>query len=213
VGDFGTEFCLAFFCFFQFCSADVAVRVAHAGPDTPNIDVYLNNTLTFSNLAFGKVTKYLVYPFGPVEVTIVPTGKIAPMLVNTQADLIDDNQAFTVTLQGFEQSMTATAHMDNSHLVPIGFTAVRVMNLVPDVPFLDIMVNDTMIAGGLPFGDSYGYANIPSGNVAFTVNMAGTTETVLMANTQLELGASMSLLIEGSVEANPLMAVWTVDLL
>ena len=38
------------------------VRVAHASPDAPNVDVWVNGAVAISDLAFGDVTDYLLVP-------------------------------------------------------------------------------------------------------------------------------------------------------
>ena len=35
------------------------VRVFHAAPQAPNVDVYVNDQMVFSNLAFGDFTRYV----------------------------------------------------------------------------------------------------------------------------------------------------------
>ena len=42
---------------------DGKIRLLHAIPDAPSVDIYANGKLIYSNLSFGKVTDYISYLF------------------------------------------------------------------------------------------------------------------------------------------------------
>jgi hypothetical protein len=40
------------------------IRVVHASPDAPNVDVWVNGAVAVSNLAFNDATDYIALPAG-----------------------------------------------------------------------------------------------------------------------------------------------------
>ena len=58
-------------------AADAArVRVLHASPDAPNVDIYLDDTKVdaLTNVPFKAISAYLSVPSGAHNVKVVPTG-------------------------------------------------------------------------------------------------------------------------------------------
>ncbi len=53
------------------------VRIAHAIPGAPSVDVYLNNTLAVPSLAFGQSSDYLALPAGSYSISARPAGGTA----------------------------------------------------------------------------------------------------------------------------------------
>ena len=55
-------------------STDARVRVAHTSPDAPNVDVWVDGSLAFQDVAFEEVTDYAALPPGSYLVQVEPTG-------------------------------------------------------------------------------------------------------------------------------------------
>ena len=55
-------------------STDARIRVAHLSPDAPNVDIWVDGTLTYENVAFEEVTDYVALPPGSYLVQVEPTG-------------------------------------------------------------------------------------------------------------------------------------------
>ena len=51
------------------------VRVFHASPDAPPVDIYINNNLVFKSLAFGNFTEYMPLSMGNYKIEVYPEGK------------------------------------------------------------------------------------------------------------------------------------------
>lgn len=52
------------------------VRVAHASPDTPAVDIWVNGAVAISNLTFPDVTDYLLLPAGDYNFQVTPAGAL-----------------------------------------------------------------------------------------------------------------------------------------
>lgn len=50
------------------------VRLVHASPDAPAVDVYANDQLVFENAAFGESTAYVAVPAGAYTLDVRPAG-------------------------------------------------------------------------------------------------------------------------------------------
>ena len=56
--------------------SDACVRIVHAAPDTPPVDLYVNDAQIAQNLEFGTATEYVAVPSGAGRgVRVTPTGR------------------------------------------------------------------------------------------------------------------------------------------
>ena len=51
------------------------VRLFHASPDAPPVDIYINNNLVFRSLAFGNFTEYVPLSMGNYKIEVYPEGE------------------------------------------------------------------------------------------------------------------------------------------
>ena len=147
---------------------EAGLRVAHASPDAPNVDVYVNGAKAIPDLSFGTVTDYLEIPadeyeiavniagtdttvFGPVEVELAAEDYTAVAL----GEVSSDDTEFTVSI--LEDTNGANIASDE--------VRVRAIHASPDAPAVDVTVNDGALTlfDGLAFGESSGYAVVPAG--------------------------------------------------
>src|ERR1700759_2116269 len=54
---------------------DATVRVVHASPGAPNVDVLIDGQPVVQNLAFGSATEYFPVSSGDHKIQITPTGQ------------------------------------------------------------------------------------------------------------------------------------------
>jgi len=55
-------------------SSMAMVRVIHASPDAPAVDVYVDGNAVLTNVAFPAISNYLELPAGPHSVAVAPAG-------------------------------------------------------------------------------------------------------------------------------------------
>ena len=64
------------------------VRVVHASPDAPAVDILVNDQLVFSDVAFEAITDFAEVPADTYNVKVVPAGATEPVvIVAFRADL------------------------------------------------------------------------------------------------------------------------------
>lgn len=147
---------------------EAKLRVAHASPDAPAVDVYVNDGKVIEGLEFREVTDYLEVPAGDYDVAVNVAGTettvFGPATVTLAAEdytavalgeVSSDDTEFTVSL--FEDTNGANIGGDESR--------IRAIHASPDAPAVDVTVNDDALTvfDDVGFGESSGYAVVPAG--------------------------------------------------
>jgi len=131
--------------------ATVSLRVVHASPDAPAVDVYaegLEEPL-FSDVAYGDVTDYLMVPEGTYNIQLRGAGALpSSNPVYETGDLaVSEGDMITAIATGFLGSMDAD---DEFRVLPLfeDFTdagnsaRVRIVHASPDAPTVAIDVGN-----------------------------------------------------------------------
>jgi hypothetical protein len=141
------------------------VRVAHASPDAPDVDVYVAGKRVLSGVPFGAVSQYLEIPAGTATLTITAAGD--PDTVAFEGEVtIDADTDYTVAALGELTAETFTPHVyvdDNS--VEQGRARLRIIHASPDAPAVDVTVDDagTTLVDGLSFRSASDYLSLQPG--------------------------------------------------
>ena len=111
------------------------VRVVHASPDAPAVDVYVNGDLTLEDVPFKADSGYLDVPAGTHNVEVFAAGsEYAEGSAVLQADLtVEAGKAYTVAAANTVDSLEFVVAED-SMSVTEGKTKIRVGHLSPDAP-------------------------------------------------------------------------------
>ncbi|HSN57195.1 MAG TPA: DUF4397 domain-containing protein, partial [Candidatus Sulfomarinibacteraceae bacterium] len=64
------------------------VRVLHASPDAPAVDILVDDQVVFANLPFEGATDFAEVPAGTYNVKVVPAGLTEPVVIETDLDLM-----------------------------------------------------------------------------------------------------------------------------
>ncbi|MGH4050217.1 MAG: DUF4397 domain-containing protein [Clostridium sp.] len=155
------------------------IRVFHASPNSPAVDVYANGNLIVKNLAYKELSQYLPVPPGDYNIKVYPSGQMTNPVINTNV-FIPKNTVFTVA---------AIGTLPNISLLPIpepitantsGKACVRFVHLSPNAPAVDITLADgTKVFNNIPYKDTTHYVCVPEGTYTFKVSPTGTGNIVL----------------------------------
>ena len=150
------------------------VRVFHAAPQAPNVDVYVNDQMVFSNLAFGDFTRYVYLYEGEYNVSVYLAGQKDRPVINQMVD-VPSQQIFTIA---------ATGNLDNLGLLVIpdkvskspsqNYSSVRVIHLSPNAPGVDILVDGDTLFEDISFGEGTDYVDLNPGT--YNVNAVLNTD-------------------------------------
>ncbi|MBL9147203.1 MAG: DUF4397 domain-containing protein [Phycisphaerae bacterium] len=155
------------------------VRVIHASPDAPNVDIRVNGAVAIPDLAFTEATDYVSLPEGDYDVEVVPAGLQAPVVIDATLAL-DAGVDYTVLAINTLASIEPLVLVDDRTLPGSG-SRVRFVHGSPDAPAVDIAIADNgpVIIPNTSFGEAAEPITVPAGIYDLEVRVAGTDTVVL----------------------------------
>jgi len=179
---------------------DACVRVVHASPGSPAVDVYLNGSPAVQNLAFGTATDYVAVPSSDkVKVQIAPTGSdLDNAVVDKEFDL-DAGQAYEFVATGELNDIEATEATVDLTPLPEGQARVRVIQASPDSDSVDVAIkgNDDNLFSDVNFRDASDYQVLEAGDLTFEVKKHDESDVLVEATTTLTAGNTYDLIVAG----------------
>jgi hypothetical protein len=156
------------------------VRVIHASPDAPAVDVWVDGAPAIQGLAFPEGTDYVELPAGDHQVQVVPAGGAVEDAVIDATLTLTGGAAYTVAAVGLVADITAQVFEDNLAAPADGQAHVRVIHASPDAPAVDIAVTDgPVLIENLAFPDASDYTPVPAGSYDLEVRPTGTEDVAL----------------------------------
>ncbi|MDY6797074.1 MAG: DUF4397 domain-containing protein [Actinomycetota bacterium] len=153
------------------------VRVAHASPDAPAVDVWVNGQVAISNLAFADVTDYLLLPAGDYNFQVTPTGATTPVVIDADVTL-DKNVAYTVAARGYltpppgGDPINASVFIDDNDDPDSGMAKVNFIHLSPDAPAVDVSVQGgPLLFSDIEFKEQSTYVEVDDGTYTLEVSV------------------------------------------
>ncbi len=166
---------------------DAMVRVIHASPDAPNVDVWLDGTIVLSDVPFTAVSEYLAVPAGEHNVQVTATGSTDPVI---DADLtLEAGTSYSVAAIGPVAEISATVLTDDR--APDGdMSKLRVFHASPSAPAsVDVAVTDgPVLVEGLAYPEGTDYLTVDPGTYALEIRAAGEPDAALTLDATLESG-------------------------
>lgn len=137
-------------------SEDGCVRVINASPDSPGLDVYVNDTLVVQNLAYGDSTEFTALPSGKdSEVKVTATGGSLDSAIADHKIDIDTGQAYELLVLNKASDLEIAAAEVDLSPVPADQARIRVIGAAADAPDLDVEITDgPKLFGGIGFKES-----------------------------------------------------------
>jgi hypothetical protein len=166
------------------------VRVIHASPDAPAVDVYVDGNKVLTNVPFFTVSDYLDVPAGEHQFQVTPTGQPASAAVIDARATVEAGKAYSFAATGQVASIQATILADNLAAPAAGKAKVRVIHFSPDAPAVDIKVKGgATLIPNLTFPKDSGYVEVDAGSYNLEVTPAGaSTVAIDLPNTAVEAG-------------------------
>lgn len=188
------------------------VRVIHASPDAPAVDVYVNGSRALADVPFFTASDYLDLPAGTYQVQVTPAGQPASAAVIDASATIEAGKAYTIAATGPVASIAPTVIEDDLTAPAAGQAHVRVYHFSPDAPAVDVQLADgTKLIEGLAFPNASNYLPVPAGSYDLQVVPAGGSDVVIdLPGTALEAGKIYSVFATNVVASiTPEVAVYT----
>jgi hypothetical protein len=177
------------------------VRVVHASPDAPAVDIYVNGGKVLENLPFKEYSDYLAVPAGTYNVEIKVTG--TDTVVKALSLPVAANRDYTAVAVGYatgnrQPGFDVKLLEDDNALPANNGVKLRVMHGAPGAPEVDVYVTgpfETLmgkdpVLARVPFNAASGYLTVPVANYQARVAVAG-TKTVAIDSHRLTTWANM----------------------
>jgi hypothetical protein len=160
-------------------AAGSRVRVVHASPDAPAVDVLVNGAAAFTNAPFKGITDYAGLDAGSYAVAVVPTGATEPQVISATLTL-DADKDYTVVAVGKLADIEPLVLTDNNAAPAAGKAHVRFVHASPDAPAVDIAVKGgPVIFSNVAFKGVGDYTPVDAGTYDLEVRLAGTDTVAL----------------------------------
>jgi hypothetical protein len=170
-------------------ASEARVRVVHASPDAPAVDVLVDGTAVLEGVGFGAASSYLPLEAGDRRLQVRAAGTSTVVIDDQPA--LDDGASYTVIASGLVADISALVLRDDPTAPPAGRARLRVVHGAPSAPAVDVYVTapGADLAGATPaltgveFRDASSYLEVPAGSYQVRVTVAGTTQVAIDTGT------------------------------
>ena len=168
---------------------EARVRVVHASPDAPDVDVLLDDAEVLGDVPYLTASDYLGVPAGDHNLKVNAAGT-ATTVIDADVSLVDGTD-YTVIASGLVEAIEPIVLQDDNSAPAAGNARVRAIHGAPGAPSVDIYVTapgadlETTIPllVSVEFGDVADYIEAPAGDYQVRVTLAGTKTVVIDSGT------------------------------
>lgn len=180
------------------------VRILHAVPKAPKVDVYINGQKIAEALEFSKITNYFVINPGSFEMQIYNSGTYDTPLLSQKIEISPTaNYTFCiVTLQG----SLYIFRLKDDNVPSTNLTSfLRFINLSANAPLVSLALpNDVLLFNGAEYLETTGYYQLSSGIYNFKFLFGSATSTAkFIKNLTLDNGNFYTIYIIGVYNSKP----------
>lgn len=187
-------------------AGNVWVRVLHASPDAPAVDVFVDGTKVdgLSNAAFGQITGYVEVPSGAYDIKVCATADNTVCVIDLTDVALPADAKVTIAAARPLADIMHYVFVDGAAPAD-GNAAVRVVHLSSDTPAVDVLTQDgaTKVVTNLAFPNATTYLELPAGSYDLKVcaNADNTVCPLDLGALALEAGKTYSVFAVGSLAA------------
>jgi hypothetical protein len=198
---------------FREASNSSFIRVFHASPNTPPVDVYVNDKIVVSRLPYRGFSNYLQVAGGRYNVKVYPAGKKDVAVINTDVD-IPAKSIITAAAIGTLPSVSILPVLEPTFNRTPGKVYVRFAHLSPNAPNVDVTLPDgRKVFTNIGYKKVSDYIAVNPGTYTFNVNASSNGQRVLFVpNVKLLPNRIYTIYAVGLVgETPPLQVVIPLD--
>ncbi|MFN8590697.1 MAG: DUF4397 domain-containing protein [Thermomicrobiales bacterium] len=180
---------------------DACIRLVHAAPDAPPVDVYLNDTTIAQNLAYGTATEYVAAPSGDDRaVRVAATGTPVEQAIIDSNLHFDPGQAYEILVTGAADNLELTITGTDLRPVPEGQARLRLIHASPDSGSVNLGVKgqEEDLFSGVNFRDATDYVVLDAGDYPLEIRPGGQDMNVALAtDAKIDAGTVYDLILIG----------------
>lgn len=180
------------------------LRVIHASPDAPAVNVNGNGLLLATGLDYAQGTRLFDIPAGTATLRVdaqLP-GNTTSTVIGPAALTLTANTDYTALAVGRTASIEPLVISQPSTAVPTGQIRLRVVHAAPAAPSVDVYLTapgaDLALsspAGTLAFKQALGPVEVVAGSYQVRITAAGNRSAVVFDSGTLPLAAGSNLLV------------------
>jgi hypothetical protein len=192
-------------------TGEAKVRVLHASPDAPAVDVYVDGSEAVSDLAFNEITGYVALAAGSHAIKVYPAsanGSGTPV-IDVPSLAVEAGKDYTIAAVGLLADIEPLVLADNNAAPAAGQAHLRVVHASPDAPNVDVFAEGAgVVVSDLAFKEASEYLPLAAGSYNLEIRPAGSMTAVLDLNgVQLEAGKVYTAFAVGLAEGEPTLTV------
>ena len=184
------------------------IRLLHASPDAPPVDIYANGNSIARNLSYKNFTQYLKVAAGLYNIKVFPAGRTDNPVINASLE-IPAKSIFTVAAIGKLANIGLLPILEPLQAANPGFAMVRFAHLSPTAPAVDITLpNGQRLFKDVEYKEVSGYIPVRPGTYTLQARPTGTQAIALtVPNTRFLPNRLYTVYAVGDVDGTPPLQV------
>ncbi len=160
------------------------VRVMHASPDTPAVDIFVDGAKAVTALAFPNNTPYVTLPAGGhnVKVFVSPSNGTGSPALEANLEIVAGKDYTVLAVGEVGKGTLGLEVFEDNNATPSGNNAhIRLIHASPDAPPVNVAVagTNTNVFTGVAYRSFGPYTPVPAGTYSLDVKVNATGATVL----------------------------------
>jgi hypothetical protein len=172
------------------------VRIVHASPDAPNVDVLVDDAVALTNVGYRAASAYLTVAPGSRRLRVRAAGLPDVVPIDATVPLVNRGN-YTVLATGLLAGIQPLVTTDTLTAPAAGNVKIRVIHAAPAAGNVDVYATApnadintaTPVLTNVPFRGVSGYLEVPAGGYQLRVTPAGTKTVAISAIVVLNAGA------------------------
>lgn len=161
------------------------IRLFHAVPGAPSVDVYANDRIVARRLSYGQFTDYTSLDAQTYNIQVYPAGRRDTPLLSINLP-INEQTIYTLAIIGTLPQIGIIPIEDEYVDTSLVRTNIRFANLSPNAPSLDLVLRDgPTVFSDIEYTEVSDYAPFAPGNYNFFVRPYNRPINVLYLPTRL----------------------------
>jgi hypothetical protein len=157
------------------------VRVLHASPDAPEVDIYLDGAAVgdpLAGLAFGEISPYVPVPAGPHAIKVCATADATVCPIDVPEVTVDAGVSYTIAATNALASIEPQVIVDTTMADP-AMALVRVIHFSADAPAVDVLTQDdsATVVSALAYPAATEYLSLEPGS--YDLKVCATDDTTV----------------------------------
>ncbi|MGH4123083.1 MAG: DUF4397 domain-containing protein [Clostridium sp.] len=155
------------------------LRILHASPKSPAVDVYINDMLKFKNLAYADFTDYIEVITGNYNIKLYAAGTKTSPVLNKNL-FVPPEKIYTIAAIGILPSIDLLPVPETKVMHPTDNVYIKFAHLSPNTGPVDVVLPDgTMLFKNISYKAFTDYIQVPPGTYTLEVRPTGTKTTIL----------------------------------